>query len=342
MDNSRSLLWKTLIPVAIGLGVVIWLFAREFDINAWKKIVWDGHTVVALLVAVICVCGREFGLMWRYRALSDQRLGWWAAFRITLLQEFTSCITPTSAGGSALSMVFMHREGISLGRATTLTLTSLMLDEMFFVVMCPLIMIFIPYSDLFGIPKNAFTYGLRATFWIVYGGIVAVTGMLIAGTLVRPEAVRKAIRGLFSWKRLKRWRKDAFEMADNMVEAGHDLLHRPASWWVQSAGATIFSWMSRFLVVNALFWAFVPGASQLAVFGRQFVVWTVLTVSPTPGGSGLSEWLFTTYYGDMLSGASVALIIAVIWRFLTYFVYLVAGILVVPSWLRQGKRRQEK
>lgn len=330
-----------MLPIAIGLGVVIWLFAREFDINAWRQIIWNRHTTFVLFVAILCVIGREFGLMWRYRALSDRRLSWSATFRVTLLQEFTSCITPTSAGGSALSMVFMHREGISLGRATTLTLTTLMLDEMFFVIACPLIIIFVPYSDLFGIPKNAFTYGLRATFWVVYGGIVAVTLLLITGTLIRPEAVRRVIRGLFSWKRLRKWRKEAYEMSDNMVETGHDLLHRPFKWWIESASATIFSWICRFLVVNALFWAFVPTASQLAVFGRQFVVWTLLTVSPTPGGSGLSEWLFTTYYGDMLSGPSVALVIAVMWRFLTYFDYLVAGILVVPSWLKQ-KNRKEK
>ena len=81
------------------------------------------------------------------------------------------------------------------------------------------------------------------------------------------------------------------------------------------------------------FLGFVPAANQLVVFARQFVVWVVLMVSPTPGGSGVSEWLFTEYYGDMLGNASVALIIALFWRIITYYVYLIVGVFLAPSML---------
>ena len=56
-------------------------------------------------------------------------------------------------------------------------------------------------------------------------------------------------------------------------------------------------------------------------------------MSPTPGGSGVSEWLFTEYYGDMLGNASVALIIALFWRIITYYVYLIVGVFLAPSML---------
>ena len=95
------------------------------------------------------------------------------------------------------------------------------------------------------------------------------------------------------------------------------------------------TWISRFLVVNALFWGFAEAAPQAVVFGRQFVVWTLLTISPTPGGSGISEWLFTTFYGDLLPNASMTLVIAIIWRLLTYYVYLLAGIIFLPLWMRK-------
>ena len=80
---------------------------------------------------------------------------------------------------------------------------------------------------------------------------------------------------------------------------------RSVRWWFDAFAATALTWSSRYLVVNALFWGFVPGADQLVVFGRQFVVWVVLMVSPTPGGSGVSEWLFTEYYGDLLHNTSM-------------------------------------
>ena len=102
--------------------------------------------------------------------------------------------------------------------------------------------------------------------------------------------------------------------------------------------ATALTWSSRYLVVNALFLGFVPGADQLVVFGRQFVVWVVLMVSPTPGGSGVSEWLFTTYYGDLIGDTALALVIAVFWRIITYYIYLAIGAIILPSWLRHKKQ----
>ena len=64
------------------------------------------------------------------------------------------------------------------------------------------------------------------------------------------------------------------------------------------------------------------------------MIWVVLMVSPTPGGSGLSEWLFSNYYGDLVSTAGIALIMAILWRLITYYLYMLIGCIVVPAWLR--------
>ncbi len=127
-----------------------------------------------------------------------------------------------------------------------------------------------------------------------------------------------------------------------MVATSKDLRHRSAGWWIEAFAATTVSWISRYLVVNALFLGFVPSADQLVVFGRQFVVWAILMFSPTPGGSGVSEWLFTEYYGDMLQNAGIALIIALFWRIITYYVYLIIGVCIVPSWLKKRNKKQIK
>ena len=124
-----------------------------------------------------------------------------------------------------------------------------------------------------------------------------------------------------------------------MVATSKSLRTRSFGWWMEAFCATALTWSSRYLVVNALFLGFVPGADQLVVFGRQFVVWVVLMVSPTPGGSGVSEWLFTEYYGDMLHNGSIALIIALFWRIITYYVYLIVGVFLAPSMFRPPKKQ---
>lgn len=334
----RGMILKTLLPVAIGLIVVVWMFAREFSIEQFRAIPWSAMSALAIAGACLFTCGREWGMMWRWRVLTDRQLSWGQTLRVTMMCEFTSAITPTTAGGSALSMIFLHREGISLGRGASLTMITLMLDELFVVLACPIIFIFIPGSEIFGFSGGGFTVGVRTAFWIVYGGICLVTVFLFLGAFVIPHKIAAVISRIFSLRWLRRWREQADETGRNMIQAGTDLRSRPLLWWAEAMGATAFTWISRYLVVNALFWGFASSAPQTIVFARQFIVWTLLTISPTPGGSGISEWLFTNYYGDLIGSMSMALVIAILWRIISYYSYLITGALILPSWLRRKKR----
>ena len=337
-NNLKGILLKAVIPALIGIGVIIWLFYKDFNPAVWEQLHFDGRVIVALVAACIFVVGRDLGLTWRFRTITDKALSWRRALRVDLMCAFTSAITPSAVGGSALAIFYLNREGVSVGRATTLTLTTLFLDEMFFVVFCPILFIFLPVSDLFGAGENAtFLRSIEIVFWLVYAGIVVWTAILFTGIIARPEWLQKAVGWLFSKRWLRRWKKGADGMMENMRNTSVWVKGQSKRWWLEVFGATTLSWFSRYFVVNALFWGFVPAASGLLVFGRQFVVWVTLMVSPTPGGSGVSEWLFTNYYGDLIGDVSVALVLAMIWRVLSYYLYLFAGVCLAPSYFSKKK-----
>jgi hypothetical protein len=328
-------LWKVLIPVVIGLVVVVWLFHKEFNADVWSTIAFSPKVIFCIILAWICMGGRDFGLSWRFRSLTDNQITWWQACKVNFMCEFTSAVTPSAVGGSSLGMIFLHHEGIALGRATTLMMTTLFLDELFFVVSCPIIVALVPYSELFGFSNTGFETGLKLVFWIVYAVLFAWTAILFLGIILKPEGVRKALIWLFGFRLLHRWQHAVIELGDNMVATARSLRTRSWRWWGEAFVATALTWTSRYLVVCALFLGLVPNADQLVVFARQFVVWIVLMVSPTPGGSGVSEWLFTEYYGDLLNNTSVALIIALFWRIITYYIYLIIGVFIAPTMLRR-------
>lgn len=333
-----STIWKIFIPIAIGLAVVIWLFHKEFDPAAFSQFKFTWRTALAIIVAFIFVLGRDFGLSWRFHTIAGGDLSWWRAIRVDLMCAFTSAITPSVVGGSALAVFYLNREGIRVGRATTLTLTTLFLDELFFVIFCPIVILLIPDAELFG-SSSALISGIRIVFWLVYAGIVIWTAILYAGIIARPEAVARLIGRLFSLRPLRRWRTAMARTSANMLETSSFVRHASRRWWLKVFAATVVSWFSRYLVVNALFWGFVPSSSGLMVFGRQFVVWVVLMVSPTPGGSGVSEWLFTNYYGDLIGDVSVALVLALLWRVMSYYIYLIAGCCLLPSYFSKNKKQ---
>lgn len=337
-QTAGSLTLRIILPVVIGLAVVGWLFHDDFNADVWRSLVFDGRTIVALVAAVIFMAGRDFGLSWRFRTITDGQLSWRRAFRVDLMCAFTSAITPSAVGGSALAVFYLNREGVSVGRATTLTLTTLLLDELFFVVFCPLLFLLLPVDALFGAAgqHNLFLDSVEIVFWLIYSGIVAYTVLLFCGILLWPRKVEWLLNRIFAWRPLRRWSGNIAQVGRNIVETSAWVRACSRKWWLNVFGATVVSWFSRYLVVNALFWGLVPGASGLLVFGRQFVVWVLLMISPTPGGSGVSEWLFTNYYGDLIGSAGIALVLAMFWRLLSYYVYLIAGALLLPSYF--GKK----
>ncbi len=351
MKSSFSL-WKILLPVLIGVAVVAWLFykdAKQQNISEiWSTLRFTPHLIGCLALSWLFMIGRDLGLVWRFRALTDKDLSWKQALKVSLLCEFTSCVTPSAVGGSSMGMVFMNTEGIEFGRATTLMFTTLFLDELFFVVSCPIIVLLTPIHELFGGDSTGFALGLQLTFWIVYAIITLWTFLLFMGIIVKPIWIHNLLVKIFSIRWLRKWRPAIEKLGDNMVATGASLRKKSARFWVETFGGTALTWISRYLVVNALFLAFAPEQMQMQwlIFAMQFVVWVVLMACPTPGGSGVSEWLFTEYYGALIPTAGLALIMAICWRIISYYVYLLIGAVMVPKWLKDSidkyKKREHK
>lgn len=337
--------WKIFIPVLIGIAVVAFLFVHDASNENIAYIISSIHfsweTCLFIFLAWVFMFGRDFGLTWRFKILTSGDISWKQAIRVNLMCEFTSCVTPTSVGGSSLGMIFLHHEGVELGRSITLIITTLFLDELFFVISCPLIVLFTPINELFTSGDAAFSNGLRLTFWLIYTVIFLWTALLFFGIIVIPNSIRRILSAIFSIRFLKRWQSRINTLGDNMVATSISLRKKSAGFWIKSFGATTLSWISRYLIVNALFLGFAAYTipEQWIIFAKQIVVWTVLTVSPTPGGSGLSEWLFTEYYGNILSTTGMALLIALCWRIISYYIYLLIGVAIIPSWLKETFNR---
>lgn len=341
-------MWKVLLPVVIGLCVVGWMLWRDAtkeDLGAVVRgIHFSWRTWVCFGFCFLFMFGRDWGMSWRFRTLTSRQLSWWQAFKVQLLVEFTSCITPSAVGGSSMGMVFLNSQGVEFGRAITLMMTTLFLDELYLVVFCPIIVLLTPGGELFVSGSGAFNQGIRLTFWIVYSVIALWTLTLFCGIIWKPSWMRGFLKKVTSWRLLRRWQDKAVELGDNMVATSKELRNKPFGFWAKVFGGTSLSWFSRYLVVNALFFGFLKSADaeQWIIFAREFVLWVVLMVSPTPGGSGLSEWLFSNYYGDIIHSAGLALVLAIIWRLFSYYLYLIIGVIIVPGWIKSTYQRLKK
>lgn len=325
-------IYKILLPALIGLVVVGFLMFKEGEGADFSALNFTLRSVMFLGLAFLFMFGRDFGYMWRIRLLSDGQLTWKQAFRVIMLWEFTSAVTPSTIGGTAVAVVFVHKEGLSVGKSAAMVMLTAFFDELFFVVAFPIVIALVGAGKLF-----AFDNASTMVYLIMAGFVIklALVAILSYGLFFNAKGLKWLIVKLFSLPFLRRWKSDAQKTGDDIILSSAELKNYKKSFWIKALTATSLSWISRFLVANAIFMAFFAISDQVLVFARQLAMWIPMIISPTPGGSGFAEYIFQNFLSDVApvaSSAALIPIIALFWRGVTYFPYLIIGALIIPRW----------
>jgi len=330
---------KVILPAVIGLGVVAFIFFRKFDPDVFGNITFTWNSVLWIFVAFLCMAGRDVGYMIRIRVLSDWKLNWLQAFRVIMLWEFTSSVTPGAVGGTSVATVYVHKEGINVGRSSAIVMMTSVLDELYFVLMFPLLILFVSSGILFTIPDSP-----RGTHVLIAFALVGYSIKLIwvlglsYGLFLNPRGLSKLIYRIFHLPLLRRWKRAAGKAALDIIVSSKEMKSKKPKFWIQAFLSTFLSWTSRYWVVNFIILAFFGihafGVHEhFLIFARQLVMWIILLVSPTPGGSGVAEYMFDSFLGEFIPVAGFAIALAFLWRLISYYPYLIIGALLVPKWV---------
>ncbi len=327
---------RVIYPTLIGLGVIAYLMFKEFDPKAFNAVQFTIHSVFWLFVAALMMLFRDLGYVWRIRTLTGNRLSFMQSVRVIFLWEFTSAITPSAIGGTSVAILYVNKEGISLGKSSAVVMTTSFLDEIYFVVMFPLLLIVINTQELFYI-GGGFTFAnpFFAATVIGYGLKMLWVIVISYGLFKNPRGLKWLLLLIFKLPFLRRWRYGASKAGTDIIASSKELKKQNYKFWLKALGATFFSWTARYWIVNALFLAFFTVNDHFLLFARQLVMWIMMLVSPTPGGSGFSEYVFTEYLTDFLPFPGIAILMALLWRIFTYYPYLFIGVFLFPRWIKQ-------
>ncbi|TAL74318.1 MAG: flippase-like domain-containing protein [Bacteroidetes bacterium] len=335
---------RIILPVLIGLAVIGWFIIKDINAEVLSKLLFTWKSVFWLFVAWLCMICRDLGYMIRIRILSDKSLTWIQAFRVIMLWEFTSAITPSTVGGTAVAVVFLHKEGMTVGKSTAVVLATSFLDELYFVIMLPLMLFMVGKTALFttSLQGTGFSFLNELALFAGIGYTIIFLWVVLVGygLFYNPEGISKLINKVFSLPIINRWKESASRAGNDIIESSHELKKRPFQFWVKAMTATFLSWTARYWVVNAILVAFFAINHHFLIFARQLVTWIMMIISPSPGGSGFAELILGRYISDQipvdpLIAGSIALAIAIIWRIISYYPYLIVGALIVPGWIEQ-------
>jgi len=325
---------RILLPVVIGLAVVGFMFWRSYkpgDLAPLANAKWEW-----LLVTLLVLLARDAGYVYRIRHIAERELTYRQSLDVIMIWEFASCVLPSAVGGTAVASFILNKEGIPLGKSLAYVMVTALLDNLYYVLMVPLVVLIAgkglyPHEAL----QSTFIASLRYAFIFSYVGVTAYAGLMMYALFVNPHSVRRFLVRLFSLPVLRRWQRSAYRHGQGMVEASAQLRGNGPGYWCRAALSTAFVWTARYAIIGCLIAAFVPMDTNefLFIFARNITYKVILLVAITPGGAGIAEGAFPTFFGKFIGTATLTSFMVLLYRVVTYYLYLVLGSIFLPRWV---------
>lgn len=273
------------------------------------------------------------GLCWNLNALRLRlllagragRLGQRGALGLVMATEFAICATPGGSGGPATLLLLLARRGLRPAKASAVFMIDQCCDLLFF-LLALLVLVLVPLATAVAWPHQGLLVAAIAALALLLAGGALLVHRL--PTLLRHRgASRRGRRGRGMARRLLHFRRALLATL---------ALPRPTLALIMTCCA------GHWLVRYSLLYLALAGLGAEVDWTRAFLVQMLSMaagqLSLLPGGAGAAElgtgMLLLPLVGQATAGAAV-----VVWRFVTFHWYLLAGAPVFLALLRPRPSR---
>lgn len=263
----------------------------------------------------------------KIRYLANRQITWMGAVRIVLAWDFASAITPSTIGGAPLGIYAMTREHIPLGKASAITFYALLLDQLFYIMVIPILVVAGLYFEV--IPENVGLIGKGAMF-LIYATLLIYGFLLAYGVMINPKALTRMVRFLFRLPFLKKHAERVDKEMASLEKTSNELRKKPLRFLLNAFFLSTMAWLARAWLPTIVVLSFLP-ADVLLSFLRSLAMSFASLFMPTPGGSGGVEGLFVLFQGPLMDRDIFIGIATFMWRLITFYVIIGLGIMVM-SW----------
>lgn len=325
---------KIWVPIILSLLFLIYLIWKDPNFNLHNLTLIKEMKFLGALGALIFLILRDGLYMLRIQLLTDRTISFKDCFIIVVLWEFSSCVTPSAVGGAFVAVFLFMNIGVSLGKSLAYVMSSAILDNLFFIALGPLGFIHSFQDPVFAQVHEFISF----PFWVSYILIALYTEFMGGGLFLFPNLFKLLMVKVTSWSFLKKYQQAAMKQGNDIILASKSFGRKSVSFWLKIIGLTFVIWISRYLILNCLATSFIDCklSDHFDIFCKHLVMWVTMLISPTPGSSGTTEYVFNSMYGGLFG--KYTMVISLIWRMFTFYVYLLAGALILPKWIKQIKK----
>lgn len=292
-----------------------------------------------LLLAVGCMIvywfGEAAGLHLAAKSL-DEKTTFRTSLLVTMIGQYFNCITPFASGGQPMQIYTYFKRGMSLGSAMTALLSRFIVYQFTLTL----------YSVVFLIFKlSLFTEGelKPLTFLVIVGFIintfVIVLLFMLAFFRAATTKLAHGIIALLGRIKLIKHPEDKREYIDKELEQYYEnfmfIKSRPVMV-LKMFLITVVQLLVYFSITYVIYLGFgMSGTDFFTIIACQAFVLMISGFVPLPGAMGAAEGSYAAFFkgifGDYYTGVSTF-----IWRFLTFYLPILIGIVLNLRMAKSG------
>jgi uncharacterized protein (TIRG00374 family) len=251
--------------------------------------------------------------------------------KVGVIGLYYCALTPSSTGGQPMQVMYMKRNKIPVGTSTCIVGIKFVIFELSLCTIYVLGMIYMmllrghatlkPSDEVLWLAALGFVINLAAVFMIILSIVNKKLILKVGNWIIRVFSKIKVIKN----------KEQTLMHFENTIDDYHTAASYISRYKLRAFGSYMIS------VLNLAFMFVIPYLIYLSFGSREvnifvfFIIESFLFIAvsffPLPGAAGASESVFMWFFGPFFGAAT--LIAMLIWRFLTYYLMLIVGSLLV-------------
>lgn len=307
--------WLFLIILSITLSVSVPVVYGGFaSLTGLTRLPWWGFFLLLGMVLLgWCVNAARVRLL--THSLGG-RLRYGDAVMAVVSAEFAGATTPAGAGEPATYVFLLARGGLRAGQGAAVVAVDKFTDLVFFATAIPIALLFYAGGEDISHPSRMMALGVS----------LVLAGFVLLALLLRNY--RRVAIGLGRLlRRAPRLRHSGFRLARALVQFRQSVrflltMHRGRLLALYSL--CLAHWLLRYSVLPVLLWILGESVPWGYLFVAQGILLFLAQATFLPGGGGGVEVGFSALLLPYLNATSTATAL-LLWRFFTFYWYLIAG-----------------
>lgn len=303
-----------------NVAVLVWSLG---GIDLVGRLVAPGLLLVAAAIAFVPMLANSlrFALWGRFLGVG---LGFRGGLKVVTGTMVTNSITPSAAGGMPIKMLFLINEGVPARRAATLISLQTAEDTL---VMTSLAALCLTLSGFQLVDFLGRQPGLINEIETDLALLAAIVGGVLALLAALAGAMAAGFMGAGPRARAAALLNRARDFGGHVVSDWLGVMRRGKGMALVNLALALAQWLARFSMAGIVLAAFGQDWHPALYWLLQYLVQSISSVVPTPGGAGGAEAGFLLLFAPFVA-AGVLVAAMSTWRLIFFYLPLAGAALV--------------